>query len=811
MANFLTKAFGGMMRSFDLDTFAGLYTKSEMYAWFNVLDGLDSSAVLSSLKAFRQSTWVNKCVNVISASGAMLPLEVYKGTQKLESHPLLDFMRAPNPYLTREQLFYRTISIMLLQGECFWWIVRNGSRATNNMPEGVWILDPRIVQEQLSQTFPQTIIAWKVQTPFGMMALDPLDVAHFKIPHPEKPFRGSSPMEAAGLAISADVAAAKWNYKFFKNSALPSGILSTEQPLTETQARMIRKRWEETSKGEDNAHRIQVTYRGLKWTSLQDSRKDMEFKEQREQLQQEICAMFGVPGIKLGLLDGATYANSDAQKELFWTQTVMPLLRLIEATLDDSILRDTTLETYFNTDNVEDIRGIVARKVDTAVKMFSIGWPLNLIDKRLDIGMGDVEWGDEGFLIYTMQPVSMIIDPPKPALADPNAKPKKPGSSSSSDPNADPNEPPPAPLPTDPAKAFEYVRSRVAAFALKGSFAAQVGTAIEKFRQLAETELLPNEQPVIDVPDTTRTAIIDVLRTTNATDTLRALKTTVGVPHRCVTVYDRIFDWSPRLYVARATSKIDTVLTEIRDEDDYLQRIGAQYIKQGMTLGINSANELLGVEFNVDNPEAKKFLDDKVIKIVGINETIEEQVRAAIGVGLDANKSNDEIADLIVDVFDVADTRARTIARTEVSSSNNGGRFITFKENGVDKTAWLTSEDDRVRDSHDAVDGEEAAVGESFPSPPLSCEMQFPGDPDGDAEEVINCRCTSIPVIGNDDEEGRLFSVGYVRSLSADQRVMLWRKQVVGVANVERAFTKALKKLFRKQKADVLAAWAAAA
>lgn len=801
MANFLTKAFSGFRRSFDLDTYAATYTKSELYAWFNVQDGIDSGAILSSLKAYAQNTWVNKCVNVISAAGAMLPLELYQGTTKVaDVHPFLTFMRQPNPYMTREQLFYRTLSIMLLQGECFWWIIRKGSRETNNVPESVWILDPRVVKEQLTDTYPQSIKNWRVRTPFGDITLNPLDVAHFKIPHPDKAFRGGAPLDAAGLAISADVAAARWNYRFFKNSALPTGILSTDQPLTETQARQIRRRWEETSRGEDNAHRVQVTYRGLKWMQVQGSRKDMEFKEQRLQLQQEICAAFGVPGLKLGLLDGATYANSDAQKELFWTQTVMPYLRLIESTLDQAIVRDDSLESYLNTDNVEDIRAIVARKVDTAVKMFSIGWPLNLIDKRLDIGMGDVAWGNEGFLPYTVQPASLALEPPDPTPL--------PGS----DPNADPNAPPKTKPPKDtlpPAKTVAEVQARMNAWQLKGSFAAKVHTALDELRAVAEVALLPGEEPVIDLPTESRAAIVDVLRTTNADDALRTLKTVVGTPvvPRDATIYDRILTWSPRVYVSRATTlgddDITSIISKIHDGDGALKKIGAQYITQGFHLGIGAAKDLVVTDFDLDNPEAKAFIDAKTLAITQINDTTAEQVREALLKGVDDGLGTDDIADSIVDVFDVAYSRARTIARTELSSATNGGRYLTFKDAGATRHAWLTSGDDRVRDSHVEVDGEEVDIGDEFPV----VNLLFPGDPAGEASEIVNCRCVAVPVFDTANEKA-LFGTGYIKGLSLEGREALWRVAIAGLVLPERLFTKRLKKYFRLQKANVLAALA---
>lgn len=51
---------------------------------------------------------------------------------------------------------------------------------------------------------------------------------------------------------------------------------------------------------------------------------------------------------------------------------------------------------------------------------------------------------------------------------------------------------------------------------------------------------------------------------------------------------------------------------------------------------------------------------------------------------------------------------------------------------------WDTVLDGKTRDSHRRVDGEIRELDEKF-----SNSLMFPGDPSGDAGEVINCRCTS--------------------------------------------------------------------
>ncbi|MDY0144045.1 MAG: phage minor head protein, partial [Bacteroidales bacterium] len=88
---------------------------------------------------------------------------------------------------------------------------------------------------------------------------------------------------------------------------------------------------------------------------------------------------------------------------------------------------------------------------------------------------------------------------------------------------------------------------------------------------------------------------------------------------------------------------------------------------------------------------------------------------------------------------------SKTIARTEVLSANNAGTVFGYKQSGVvEKKEWLATPDGRTRDSHSDMNGEVVLVDKDF-----SNGLEFPGDPSGAPEEIINCRCTTIPVISD--------------------------------------------------------------
>lgn len=81
--------------------------------------------------------------------------------------------------------------------------------------------------------------------------------------------------------------------------------------------------------------------------------------------------------------------------------------------------------------------------------------------------------------------------------------------------------------------------------------------------------------------------------------------------------------------------------------------------------------------------------------------------------------------------------RARMIARTESNRAINYGAQVGAEASGFETMKeWVAVHDNRTRHSHYLLDGKKVRLDESFKD-----GLAFPGDPSGDPEETINCRC----------------------------------------------------------------------
>lgn len=91
---------------------------------------------------------------------------------------------------------------------------------------------------------------------------------------------------------------------------------------------------------------------------------------------------------------------------------------------------------------------------------------------------------------------------------------------------------------------------------------------------------------------------------------------------------------------------------------------------------------------------------------------------------------------------------AMKAARTAITSAHSLGKLKGYERAagmGIDvEKQWLAALDSRTRGSHRHLDSEVVKLDAEF-----SNGLKYPGDPDGPASEVYNCRCTLVPVIGD--------------------------------------------------------------
>jgi uncharacterized protein with gpF-like domain len=142
--------------------------------------------------------------------------------------------------------------------------------------------------------------------------------------------------------------------------------------------------------------------------------------------------------------------------------------------------------------------------------------------------------------------------------------------------------------------------------------------------------------------------------------------------------------------------------------------------------------------------EAMRYLAREVVRqrIGGVEMETRANILRAIARGYVDGLAEDGIAEKILEVIPaISKARARIIARTETHGAANYGSLQAAMATGLDMNKeWLSAADERTRQTHVEADGQTVGIEENFRIG--SAFMAYPGDPQGPAEEVINCRCT---------------------------------------------------------------------
>lgn len=171
-------------------------------------------------------------------------------------------------------------------------------------------------------------------------------------------------------------------------------------------------------------------------------------------------------------------------------------------------------------------------------------------------------------------------------------------------------------------------------------------------------------------------------------------------------------------------------------------------------LGEAEAKDATGGLVGIANDAVAQRLRKRTAeRVVEISDHTRGLIRTAIADGVEAGEGQLEIAQRIMGkVGNLGPAgglegfvRAERIARTENHFAANLGSHEAARATGLDlDKEWGSVEDSRTRASHAAADGQ--TVDFSAPFVVGGSELDYPGDPDGPAKEVISCRCVTLYV-----------------------------------------------------------------
>lgn len=603
-----------------------------------------------------------------------------------DTDPTYMLFTRPNQVFTLRRLIEWTVMFRQLRGECFW-LMDVGRGATKKIYP--WY-DPLGWKERVSRT--EGLTGWDFRqgdTTFNAM---PSEVLWFGNLNPRNPYRGLSPLSAAAGALGIDNTADNLQGDTLARGGERGLLLSTEMALDEEQIAQHRRNLAARRPGNGKASRDIILPDGLALNDPKFTREDLNFLNMQNMSKRKICAVYGMAPVLIGDDESAQYKSAPEAIKLYWRQTLLPLLRSIEDTWDAYFLgvRNTGVYVRFDLSEVTSLREDDQNLALTARVHHQMGISLVEINDRLGLGYSPeaMEAADAAKKERESRAAEMWLSRRQPGVVKAAAK-----------------------LDNATIKAryhdisTKLQRDRMLQRLHKMTYEAISALGVEYGRRAAAA-VRATAMPIDDMTGRHAAAKIRELEGDLSNDLVGAVEPgmTRAAEIGIVSIQDLVTGkaaepWHDRRKQARFSPEVDEVM-----------RLRRRLVLQAAVNWIDSMLDFVAV--------------------------LSGEIATSGG-------TLDELAAGIRTQFEqVGRSRAQTIAATELGTIYNVSRFSEMAEQGFEHHEWLSAVDEVTRDTHYAADGEVVRIGDRF-----SMGLLYPQENGGPPEEVINCRCETIPVV----------------------------------------------------------------
>lgn len=666
------------------------------------------------IEASQKLPWVDAGLRAIATAGLKPRLRVIKETKdgnevrqdEISGEDINKIIDHPNNEYSGLYLRYQTISNLALVGNGFWHLVGaniNTPISKDNPPIEIWWMKPNQVDIEEDKSGKGLIKKYIYKRADGNdKNLRPDQVIHFQIPNALSYFKGQSIMESIKNAAILEFHAITYNKKFMENDAVP-GFVFTGPEINEEKGKSLIRAWEERHKGPKKTNRVDFLFGNIKPEFIQKTPQDIQYNELKKMNREEMLAVLGVPPSIVGLLEYANYSNMEVQQQKFWRDTVIPILNIF---IDQLNLRLAPLfnEKYrfdFDYSNVQSLQEDEKLKAEVSGLLIEHGVKTPNQVRRELYKEEPYEGGNRYWMKFGLVEVGADSEGKKAKKALPPKKEE------------------------NKAAGFWSSRKRI----LWDNFMKRVKIKEGPFADKVAEYLKAQAEKIKSILDGLSDEDIQGLKTIDLFDEEKEEKTYFD---KFIQRYENTFVEAGEAGIA-ATKGIlyDPDMKAIYKDGEWEHFIFTEELKAQVEKIVRGAAQVI----TKDTAKAILALIEKA-KVE--NWTVEELTQEMVW----------KYPDMPNHLFSPA--RARTIATTEMTNTENFGQHEGYKQNpNIEKKGWLCSFVPKSRQAHKDADqryseepiflDEDFQVGQDY--------LSYPGDPRGSAENIINCYCTTFPVV----------------------------------------------------------------
>ncbi len=339
-----------------------------------------------------QISTVFACVRVISETLATLPLHTYRrlerGRALAMEHPVYPLLLdGPNPEMTSVELIECLCAHVLIHGNAYCEIVRNGA----GQVKALWPLLPHQTKPTRNA---RNELVYETALPDGTTArLRAERVLHIRGLSPDG-LVGYSPIALQREALGLALAAQDYGARFFSNDSRPGGVLEVPIKLSPEALERLKATWE-ARHTLTNAHRVAILEQGMKWHQIGLAPEDAQFLETRKFQRSEIAGIFRVPPHLIGDLEHATFSNIEESNIDFARSCISPWAVRFEKTINKALFTEQERSRHFVKFSLQALlRGDMQSRYGAYAIGRQNGW-LTANEIRELEDMNPIEGGDE--------------------------------------------------------------------------------------------------------------------------------------------------------------------------------------------------------------------------------------------------------------------------------------------------------------------------------------------------------------------------------------------------------------------------------
>ena len=319
----------------------------------------------------RNPTFYAAC-NLIAETVADIPIYVdYKKarTQTSHEHPILTLLdRSDNG---RKTFVERMILYLVVTGEAYSQIVFSHDDK-DKRPIGLIVLPSQFMNPvQGDYRKPVSSYLYREMQDIRFETDEVIAVTQINL---REYFHGLSAGVPLAEMIDLNNSAITWNKNIAQAGGMPP-IIAKAPGITQAQSQELKDRWEQTSGGANNSHRLKVVSDNLTFEKLTDKPADAEWEKAIMMTSRKILMGLGVPSELMNDAQNKTYNNQKEARKALYMEACIPLARKFYGAITQSLqkyYKDNPV-ICLDIDNIEAIQEDRALVIDRLTKAVSGG------------------------------------------------------------------------------------------------------------------------------------------------------------------------------------------------------------------------------------------------------------------------------------------------------------------------------------------------------------------------------------------------------------------------------------------------------